>query len=81
MKLAIAAALIALSVPSFAQDRALVLNDQEAAALRQVLDQATRSGDTKFARITVYLLNKLEAAPIVTDHKDDPPEATKDTPQ
>lgn len=81
MKIALAitilGVLIAFALRAEAADRALVLNDQEQAALIHALDLATRSGDTKDARVTVYLLNKLEQAPVVTDKKDDKPETPK----
>jgi hypothetical protein len=79
--------ILALLYPFTAQakDVALMLNDQEQAALRQILDVATKAGGMQIAPNTVYLLNKLNTAPVVTDHKDTPaagaPEKPEDKPQ
>ena len=60
-----------------AADHMLVLSDQEMAALYQVLDSATKAQGLQIAPQTVYLLNKMKAAPVVTEHTDAPaPQAT-----
>lgn len=61
-----------------AKNIALILNDDEQVALRVVLDTATKAQGIQIAPTTVYLLNKLNSAGTVVEHKDDPP---KDEPQ
>lgn len=73
--------LIALSTAAEAKDVMLVLNDQEQAALRRVLDSATKSEGMQLAPITVYLLNKLNSAAEVVERKDGAPEPDKAKPQ
>lgn len=63
--------LLALTLPASAKDVMLVLNDQEQAALRHILDSATKSEGLQVAQATVYLLNKLNTAPEVTERKND----------
>jgi hypothetical protein len=53
-----------------AKDVMIILNDQEQTALRRVLDSATKSEGIQVAPITVYLLNKLNSAMEVVEHKD-----------
>lgn len=65
--------------PAWAADVALILNDEEQKALRQVLDAATRDRGLEMAGITVYFANKLRAAGTVTERKDEP--ADKKEPQ
>lgn len=73
---AIFAAVFPLS--AYAAEKALMLNEQEQAALLKVLDTATKSGGIEIAPSTVYLLNKLNTAPTVVEHKDP---AKQDAPQ
>ena len=56
-----------------AKNVALILNDDEQAALRVVLDDATKAQGLQIAPTTVYLLNKLNSAGTIVEHKDDPP--------
>lgn len=81
MKIALAIAalcyFVAFMFSADAAEKVLVFNDQEQAYLARVLDLATKAGDTKDARITVYFLNKLESAPVKTD----PPPATEEAPK
>lgn len=73
--------LLFLSAPACAADKALMLNDQEQAALRHVLDVATKAQGIEIAPMTVYLLNKLNAAGVVTESKEIPaqPKAAEPT--
>jgi len=73
--------LIALAVPAEGRDVMIVLNDQEQAALRRVLDSATKAEGIQIAPMTVYLMNKLNAAMEVVERKEDSKPATKDAPQ
>lgn len=73
MKILALTGLLALTATAHATDRALILNDDEQAALRQILDAATRAQGIQIAPVTVYLLNKLNSAPAVVEHKDEPP--------
>jgi hypothetical protein len=74
-------AMLVMSAPARSADKALILNDQEQAALRNVLDIATKAEGLKIAPATVYLMNKLDAAGVVTERKDPTPEPKKDPPQ
>ena len=65
--------LLALATPAHAADKALILTEDEQAVLRHVLDTATKAEGLSIAQNTLYLLNKLNAAPVVTPHKDEPP--------
>lgn len=66
--------LLALSCcRAMAADYAVVLNDGEKAALLEALDEATKAKGLAIAGNTVYLANKIKAAPVVTERKDDPP--------
>ena len=67
--------LLLLTSGAGATDKALILNDQEQAVLHQILDEATKFGGIEVAPNTVYFLNKLNAAPVVTPHKDEQPAA------
>ena len=64
--------LIALSTSADAKDVMIILNDQEQAAMRRVLDSATKSEGIQVAPITVYLLDKLNKAMEVVEKKDNP---------
>lgn len=64
--------LMALSTAAQAKDLMIIFNDQEQAALRKVLDSATKSEGMNIAPITVYMLNKLNSAMEVVEHKDNP---------
>ena len=69
-----------LSTKAPAKDVMIILNDQEQTALRRVLDSATKSEGIQVAPITVYLLNKLNSAMEVVEHKDNS-DQQKDKPQ
>jgi hypothetical protein len=60
--------LLALTTPARAADKALILNDQEQQEFLQVLDDATKMRGIAIAPVTVKLLDKLRAAPVVKDH-------------
>jgi hypothetical protein len=67
--------LLVLTTQSFAADKALMLNDDEQTALRQILDVATRAQGLQIAPTALYFINKINAAPSVVPHKDDAPKA------
>lgn len=67
-------ALMMLVTQAQAADKALVLDDNDQIILRQVLDRATKALGMEIAPSTVHLLNKLNAAPIVTGRKESPSE-------
>jgi len=58
-----------ISTPAGAVDHALILNDDEKKALVEILDIAVKSRGLEVAPNAVYLLNKLKAAPVVTEQK------------
>jgi competence protein ComGC len=60
------ALLLLAPVPTSAKDVALILNDQNRAALAQVLDLATKAYGLQVASVTVQLKTLLDAAPEVT---------------
>ena len=64
--------------PAFAADKALMLNEQEQAAFKQILDSATKAGGIQIAPTTVYFLNKLNVAPTVEPEKKSEPEKKLD---
>jgi hypothetical protein len=64
--------LIALSTAAQAKDVMIILNDQEQAAYKRVLDSATKAEGVQIAPITVYLMNKLNQAMEVVERKDNP---------
>ncbi len=71
-------ALLMLTSPCYAADRALILNDQEQAALRVILDAAIKSqGLNGVSRNAFFLSDKLDAAGIVTESKPVPPAEPK----
>lgn len=72
--------LVALSASAQAKDVMMVLTDQEQAALRHVLDAATKAEGMQVAPVTVYFQNKLNTAMEVVDHKENP-DPPKDKPQ
>jgi hypothetical protein len=77
---------LALCVPAYAGDKALILTDQEQAAARVIFDAAIRSnGLSQISRNAFILSDKLDAAGIVTERKDTsekaPPELGKDNGQ
>ena len=81
MRLLILTGLIfATTMPAHA-DVALMLNDNEQTAFRQILDAAVRGQGIQVAPEAVYLLNKLNTAPQVVPHKDDPPPAKSEEPK
>jgi hypothetical protein len=69
MKLFLVLLLLFSVTAANAKDYALVINDNEKKGLKQVLDAATKAEGMKIAPFTVYLLNKINAAPEVTAHK------------
>ena len=78
IRLVLVALVLALPVKAFAADKALILSDDEQAAFRQILDAATKGSGIQIAPAAVYLLNKLNTAPVVTPHVDAPkPEEPK----
>jgi hypothetical protein len=62
-----------LAAPVAAKDYMLSLNDQERAALREILDAAVRANGLvgSVTRNSVFLLDKLNAAPEIVERKDD----------
>jgi hypothetical protein len=66
------ALVVALSVSrAMAADKALMLNDNEQAALRHILDVATKAEGIAIAPVAVYFINKLDSAPAVVERKDE----------
>lgn len=73
---------VMLSLPAFAADRAILASEQEVNALVQLIDDALKAKGVAVAQNAAYWLNKIQAAPVVTDRKDEPPaDKTKDAPQ
>lgn len=66
IRLALAVLVLAPPAQVFAADRALILSDDEQAAFRRVLDVATKAQGLQVAQTTLYFLNKLNSAPVVT---------------
>lgn len=54
-------------------DIALILTESEKTALLEALDEATKAKGLAIAGNTLYLANKIKAAPVVTERKDDAP--------
>lgn len=75
------AALLLSMVSVRAADRAIVANEQEVNALIQLIDEAVKSKGLAVAQAAIYWVNKLQAAPVVTDRKDEPPPAPSDKPK
>lgn len=76
------------ALPAQAADKALILNDAQQGALRQALDSAIRAnGLSQASRNAIVLSDMLDAAGVVTEHKEAPatppvaPEQPKDTAQ
>jgi hypothetical protein len=68
--------LFLLASPAAAKDYMLTVNDQERAALKEILDVAVKASGIQNAGITrnaLYFLGKIEAAPEVVERKDDEP--------
>jgi len=65
------------AVPAQAAERALMFDDNDVKVLTQILDAATRSGGIQIAPATVYILDKLNKAPVVTERKDADPAAAE----
>lgn len=82
LRLTIAALLLATASARSA-DRAIVANEQEVTALIQLIDEAVKSKGLSVAQAALYWVNKLQAAPMVTDRKDEPSpsDKPKDAPQ
>lgn len=72
MKRLITVFLLLFSVPANAVERAIMANDQEIAALVQIIDEALKAKGVAVAQNSTYWLNKVQSAPIVTERKDDP---------
>ena len=66
IRIILTALVLTFSVQALAADKALILSDDEQAALRHVLDVATRAEGLQVAQTTLFLLNKLNSAPVVT---------------
>lgn len=79
------ALLLLAPAPVSAKDVALILNDQNRAALAQVLDLATKAYGLQVAPTTVQLKALLDAAPEVTQQTpatpDPKPENTQEPPK
>jgi len=80
MRIVLVILLLAFASRANAADTALILNDQEKAALLEALDEATKAKGLAIAPNTVYLANKIRTAPVVTDRKDNP-DPPKEAPQ
>ena len=65
---------------AMAAEKALVLTDQEQAALVEILDAATKQGGLSIAGKTTYFLNKLNTAPVVTSQTPVEPKAAPTAP-
>lgn len=72
MKRFIAIYALLFALPANAADRAIMANEQEIAALVQLIDEALKSKGVSVVQNSSYWLNKLHSAPIVTERKDDP---------
>lgn len=72
MKILALVGLLALITTANAADKALILSDDEQVVFRHVLDVATKAEGLGIAQNTLYLLNKLNSAPVVTPHVDAP---------
>lgn len=70
----IAFCLIIAAAPTFAADRAIVSNDQETAALVQLIDEALKAKGVAVAQNAAYWLNKIQNAPVVTSQKEIKPD-------
>ena len=71
--------LLAFVASAQAKDVMLVLNDQEQAALMQILDVATKANGLQIANNTVAFMQKLQSAPAVVKHTDPTPDEKPDT--
>ena len=66
IRIFLTALVLAFPAQALAADKALILSDDEQAALRHVLDVATKAEGLQIAQTTLFLLNKLNSAPVVT---------------
>ena len=66
IRILLTALVLIVPAQAIAADRALILSDDEQAAFRQVLDVATKAQGLQIAQTTLFLLNKLNSAPVVT---------------
>lgn len=66
-----------LASPAHAEDYALVISDKEKKALLEILDIAAKARGIEIAQNVVYFLNKIQAAPVVTEQKPGPAEEPK----
>jgi len=73
MKLIAALFLVLAVQTAHAAEWMVIVNDAERAALLEALDEATKAKGLQIAPNTVYLANKIKAAPVITDRKDEPP--------
>jgi len=64
---ALGCAMLASSPARSAPQHALILSDEEIGMLKHALDAATRACGLECAPTTVYLSNKLNAAPLVKE--------------
>lgn len=65
--------LFLLASPAAWADKAIVATDQEITALIQLIDEAVKAKGLSVAPNAVYWVNKLQAAPVVTEQKEEPP--------
>ena len=72
MRILAALSLILLTTAAQAKPVILTLDDQEQAQLMQILDAATRQGGLNAATATVHLLQRLQAAPVLTGERATP---------
>jgi len=66
--------LLALSSSAYSAERMLMLDANNEAVLRAIIDRATTAptkSPTADARLTVYMLNLLDSAPMVAEHKEE----------
>lgn len=75
----LASALALCALPAAAADYALILNDQERAALVGVLDELTKAKGLAVAKTTLHLYNKVVSAPAVTEQKPPDDDAKPET--
>ncbi len=73
--------LMLTAAPSFAADYAVMLNDIERAALIELINEAVKAKGLDIAANGVYLANKIKAAGVVTERKDEPKDEPKEKSQ
>lgn len=72
MKILVVLILLLVSPVALA-DKAIVATNQEIAVLVQLIDEALKAKGLTVAHNAVYWVNKLQAAPVVTEQKEEPP--------